>query len=61
MEEVKRVERGMMEWGIEIVVKRFGERLDIVYYFGDWGKELMIFVFGSNVEEVVERVRFFIS
>lgn len=60
-EEVKRAERGTMEWGIETAVKRLGERPDIVYHLGDWGKEPMILVFGSNAEEVVERVRLLIS
>lgn len=56
-EEVKRAERGTMEWGIERAVKRLGERPDVIYHLGDWGKEPMILVFGRNAEEVVERIR----
>ncbi|NJE55363.1 bifunctional hydroxymethylpyrimidine kinase/phosphomethylpyrimidine kinase [Thermococcus sp. 21S9] len=56
-EEVKRAERGTMEWGIETAVKRAGERPDVVYHLGDWGKEPMVLVFGRDAGEVVERVR----
>ncbi|ASJ02914.1 phosphomethylpyrimidine kinase [Thermococcus profundus] len=55
-EEVKRAERGTMEWGIESAVRRLGEKPDVVYHLGDWGKEPMVLVFGGNAEEVVERV-----
>ncbi|WP_297512522.1 PfkB family carbohydrate kinase [Thermococcus sp.] len=56
-EEVKRSERGTMEWGIETAVKRAGKRPDVVYHLGDWGKEPMVLVFGRDAGEVVERVR----
>jgi len=56
-EEVKRAERGTMEWGIERAVKRAGKRPDVVYHLGDWGKEPMFLVFGRDAGEVVERVR----
>ncbi|WP_048811215.1 bifunctional hydroxymethylpyrimidine kinase/phosphomethylpyrimidine kinase [Thermococcus gammatolerans] len=56
-EEVKRAERGTMEWGIETAVKRAGKRPDVVYHLGDWGKEPMVLVFGRDAGEVVERVR----
>jgi len=56
-EEVKRAERGTMEWGIERAVKRAGKRPDVVYHLGDWGKEPMILIFGRDADEVVERVR----
>ncbi|NJE48632.1 bifunctional hydroxymethylpyrimidine kinase/phosphomethylpyrimidine kinase [Thermococcus sp. 9N3] len=56
-EEVKRAERGTMEWGIERAVKRAGKRPDVVYHLGDWGKEPMVLVFGRDAGEVVERVR----
>ncbi|WP_099210667.1 bifunctional hydroxymethylpyrimidine kinase/phosphomethylpyrimidine kinase [Thermococcus henrietii] len=56
-EEVKRAERGTMEWGIETAVKRAGERPDVIYHLGDWGKEPMVLVFGRDAGEVVERVR----
>jgi hydroxymethylpyrimidine kinase/phosphomethylpyrimidine kinase len=60
-EEVKMAERGTMEWGIESAVKRLGEKPDIVYHLGDWGKEPMVLVFGRNAEEVLERVKLLIS
>ncbi|AMQ18077.1 phosphomethylpyrimidine kinase [Thermococcus peptonophilus] len=56
-EEVKRAERGTMEWGIESAVKRLGEKPNVIYHLGDWGKEPMILVFGRNAEEIVERIR----
>ncbi|MBP1913058.1 hydroxymethylpyrimidine/phosphomethylpyrimidine kinase [Thermococcus stetteri] len=60
-EEVKRAENGTMEWGIESAVKRLGERPDVIYHLGDWGKEPMVLVFGRSAEEVVERVRLLLS
>ncbi len=56
-EEVKRAEKGTMEWGIETAVKRAGKRPDVVYHLGDWGKEPMILIFGRDAREVVERVK----
>lgn len=56
-EEVKRAERGTMEWGIETAVKRAGKRPDMVYHLGDWGKEPMVLIFGKDAREVVEMVR----
>ncbi|NJF24245.1 bifunctional hydroxymethylpyrimidine kinase/phosphomethylpyrimidine kinase [Thermococcus sp. Bubb.Bath] len=56
-EEVKRAERGTMEWGIERAVEGLGERPDVIYHLGDWGKEPMILVFGRSAEEVIMRVQ----
>ncbi len=53
-EEMKRAERGTMEWGIESAVKRAGKRPDLVYHLGDWGKEPMVLVFGRSAAEVLE-------
>ena len=55
-EDVKRAERGTMEWGIETAVRRAGKRPDVIYHLGDWGKEPMVLIFGRNAREVVERV-----
>ncbi|WP_297065626.1 bifunctional hydroxymethylpyrimidine kinase/phosphomethylpyrimidine kinase [Thermococcus sp.] len=55
-EEVKRAEKGTMEWGIESAVKRAGKRPDLIYHLGDWGKEPMVLIFGRNAREVVKRV-----
>ncbi len=60
-EEVKRAERGTMEWGIETAVKRAGRRPDLIYHLGDWGKEPMVLVFGREAREVVERVKAILS
>ncbi|ASJ07067.1 bifunctional hydroxymethylpyrimidine kinase/phosphomethylpyrimidine kinase [Thermococcus pacificus] len=56
-EDVKRAEKGTMEWGIESAVKRVGKRPDLIYHLGDWGKEPMVLIFGRSAMEVVERVR----
>ncbi len=55
-EEVKRAEKGTMEWGIESAVKRAEKRPDLIYHLGDWGKEPMVLLFGRSAKEVVERV-----
>ncbi|NPA47761.1 MAG: bifunctional hydroxymethylpyrimidine kinase/phosphomethylpyrimidine kinase [Thermococci archaeon] len=55
-EEVKRAERGTMEWGIETAVKKVGRRPDVIYHLGDWGKEPMVLIFGRNAMDVVEKV-----
>ncbi|AEK72305.1 Phosphomethylpyrimidine kinase (thiD) [Thermococcus sp. 4557] len=60
-EDVKRAERGTMEWGIETAVKRAGRRPDLIYHLGDWGKEPMTLIFGRDAREVVERVKAILS
>ncbi|QDA31309.1 bifunctional hydroxymethylpyrimidine kinase/phosphomethylpyrimidine kinase [Thermococcus indicus] len=60
-EEVKRAGRGTMEWGIETAVKRAGERPDLIYHLGDWGKEPMVLIFGRDAREVVKRVNVLLS
>ena len=56
-EEVKLREGATIPWGIETAVRRLGERPDVVYHLGDWGKEPMILLFGNTPGEVVERLR----
>ncbi|NJE10221.1 bifunctional hydroxymethylpyrimidine kinase/phosphomethylpyrimidine kinase [Thermococcus sp. MAR1] len=56
-EEVKRAERGTMEWGIETAVKKAGRKPDLVYHLGDWGKEPMVLIFGRDAREVVRKVK----
>ncbi len=55
-EEVKKAEKGTIEWGIESAVKRTEKRPDVIYHLGDWGKEPMVLLFGRSAKEVVERV-----
>ncbi|ASJ12377.1 phosphomethylpyrimidine kinase [Thermococcus thioreducens] len=55
--EVKRAERGTMEWGIETAIRRVRERPDVIYHLGDWGKEPMVLVFGRDAREVVRKVK----
>ncbi|WP_457752144.1 thiamine-phosphate synthase family protein, partial [Thermococcus sp.] len=60
-EEVKRAERGTMEWGIETAIRRAGKRPDLIYHLGDWGKESMVLIFGRDAREVVGKVRELLS
>ncbi|NJE06563.1 bifunctional hydroxymethylpyrimidine kinase/phosphomethylpyrimidine kinase [Thermococcus sp. M36] len=56
-EEIKRREGATIPWGIEMAVKRLGERPDIVYHLGDWGKESMVLLFGENPGDVIRKLR----
>ncbi len=56
-EEVKLREGATIPWGIETAVRRLGERPDVVYHLGDWGKEPMILLFGNTPGEVVRKLR----
>ncbi len=56
-EEVKLREGATIPWGVKTAVRRLGERPDVVYHLGDWGKEPMILLFGNTPGEVVERLR----
>ncbi len=56
-EEVKRAEKGTMEWGIESAVRRAEGRPDVVYHLGDWGKEPMVLIFGRSAREVLKTLR----
>ncbi len=56
-EDVKRAERGTMEWGIESAVKRAEKRPDLIYHLGDWGKEPMVLIFGRSTREVLKTIR----
>lgn len=51
-EEVKSVEGMTTTWGVEEAVKKIEKVPDIIYHFGDWGKEPMITLLGKSAVEV---------
>lgn len=55
-EEVKSMEGMSVKWGMEQAIMKVNAVPDIVYHLGDWGKEPMILVFGTNPMEVYSRV-----
>ena len=55
--EVKEKEGATIPWGIEVAVKKIqGRTPDIIYHLGDWGKEPMINIFGSDAVDVVRKL-----
>ena len=55
--KVKEKEGATIPWGIEVAIKRVqGKTPDIVYHLGDWGKEPMINIFGSDAVDVVRKL-----
>ncbi|MEM1869290.1 MAG: bifunctional hydroxymethylpyrimidine kinase/phosphomethylpyrimidine kinase [Acidilobaceae archaeon] len=56
-EEVKRREGGTIPWGIRVAVERVGGRVpDVIYDYGEHGKEPTTKVFGRNAVEVAEKL-----
>lgn len=55
-EEIKSVEGATIKWGIEYAIKRCGKPVDIVYDFGDIGKEPMMRVFGRDAIDVAKKI-----
>ncbi len=53
--EVKAMEGGTLVWGVEEAIKAAGRVPDVVYDFGEVGKEPMIRVLGNSAMEVVEK------
>lgn len=55
--EVKAVEGKTTEWGISTAVERAGGRVpDVIYDYGEHGKEPLALVFGKTAVEVAEKV-----
>lgn len=55
--EIKAIEGATIPWGIEVAIKKMNGKVpDIIYHFGDWGKEPMITVFGKDAIDVVNKV-----
>jgi len=53
--DTKSLEGRTLAWGIEEVMKRFGEVPDVIYDLGEVGKEPMLRVFGSSATETVKK------
>ncbi len=55
--EVKMVEGGTTVWGVKTAVRRLGGRVpDVVYDYGEHGKEPLTFVFGRDAVEVARKI-----
>jgi len=55
-EEAKKVEGGSLPWGVNEAILKAGGVPDIIYDFGDVGKEPMVRVLGENAVDVAEKV-----
>jgi len=53
--EIKAKEGMTTAWGAEQAVKRVGRVPDVIYHFGDWGKEPMVTILGRTAVDVAER------
>jgi hydroxymethylpyrimidine kinase/phosphomethylpyrimidine kinase len=47
-EEIKRVDRMTVPWGVKEVIKKVGKVPDVIYHRGDVGKEPMIVILGKQ-------------
>jgi hydroxymethylpyrimidine kinase/phosphomethylpyrimidine kinase len=55
--EVKSVEGATTQWGIRVAVEKLGGKIpDVIYDYGDYGKEPITFIFGRNAREVAQKV-----
>lgn len=54
--EVKAVEGATTKWGIDSAVARLGRVPDVIYDYGEHGKEPLTLVFGRSAVEVAEKV-----
>ncbi len=55
--EVKKVEGGTTKWGIAHAIKVFGGRVpDVVFDYGEHGKEPLTFVFGETASSVARKI-----
>jgi predicted fused transcriptional regulator/phosphomethylpyrimidine kinase len=46
------VDGGTVPWGTDQAIKRIGKVPDVIYHFGDWGKEPMITLLGKTSVDV---------
>lgn len=54
--EIKATEGATIKWGIEYAIEKHGKPVDIVYDFGDIGKEPMIRIFGKDAIDVAKKI-----
>lgn len=55
-EDVKAVEGGTMRWGIRTAIMRVGRVPDVIYDYGEHGKEPLAKIFGRTAVEVAEKM-----
>ena len=53
---VKRKENSSISWGIKQSIKNSEISPDVIYHKGDFGKEPMIMIFGTNPNEIVKKI-----
>lgn len=53
-DEIKDIEGMTTKWGAEQAVKRIGKAPDVIYHFGDWGKEAMIVLLGKDAVQIAK-------
>jgi predicted fused transcriptional regulator/phosphomethylpyrimidine kinase len=53
-DDIRELEGKTVSWGVEKAIKRIGEVPDVIYHTGDWGKEPIITLIGSDAVEVAE-------
>jgi hydroxymethylpyrimidine/phosphomethylpyrimidine kinase len=52
--EIKQIEGRTTRWGAEQAITKIGRVPQVIYHTGDWGKEPMIILLGTNAPEVAE-------
>ncbi|MCX8196196.1 MAG: bifunctional hydroxymethylpyrimidine kinase/phosphomethylpyrimidine kinase [Acidilobaceae archaeon] len=55
-EEVKKKEGATVPWGVREAIKRAGKVPDVIFDYGDFGKEPNAKIFGRTAREVAEKV-----
>ncbi|MDW8035262.1 MAG: thiamine-phosphate synthase family protein [Candidatus Korarchaeum sp.] len=55
--EVKAKEGATVPWGVRTAVERVGSVPDVIFHKGDWGKEPMIVLLGSDAVKLANIVR----
>ncbi len=53
---IKNKEGSSIEWGIDRVLKDSKEAPDAIFHKGDFGKEPMIMIFGTNPNSIIEKI-----
>jgi hydroxymethylpyrimidine/phosphomethylpyrimidine kinase len=54
-QEIKEMEGRTTSWGAEQAINRIGAVPDVIYHFGDWGKEPIITLLGATAVEVANK------
>lgn len=53
-ENMRSIEGKTMQWGVQQAIKRIKAVPDVIYHTGDWGKEPIIALIGSNALDVAK-------